>query len=137
VLTRPTRFRRAAVTRTLRLSRSVLRFGWVVSLAGASAVVRIVARARRPRRQGLPKTRQEGYHEIGQLGYMETAVRPEVAAEPSAGGLSVEVRGEELQTVLALLEKSRKHDPEDAQRLKRAKDLALHVIRTGHLPASA
>ena len=137
MLTRPTLYRHAAVTRTLRVSRSVLRLGWVVSLAGASAVVRIVARARRPRRPGSPTTRQEGYHEIGALGNMETAVRPEVAAELIAAGLSVEVQGEELQTVLALLEKSRKHDPEDAKRLKRAKDLALHVMRTGHLPASA
>ncbi len=66
---------------------------------------------------------------------MKTAERPVVTAETAADRLSVEVQGEELETVLALLEQSRKHDPAAAKRLKRAKDLAQHVLRTGHLPA--
>ena len=65
---------------------------------------------------------------------MKTAERSAVSAEAS-DRLGVEVQGEELQTVLALLEQSRKHDPKTAERLKRAKDLALHATRTGHLPA--
>jgi hypothetical protein len=64
---------------------------------------------------------------------MKTAERP--AAIDAPDRLGVEVQGEELETVLALLEQSRKHDPKTAERLKRAKDLALHAVRTGHLPA--
>jgi hypothetical protein len=65
---------------------------------------------------------------------MQIAERPETAvtAEP---GLSVTVEGEELKTVLALLEMSRRRDPKVAERLRRAKELALFVRRTGHLPA--
>jgi len=59
-------------------------------------------------------------------------VRPEVVAP---GDQAVVLKGEELDTVLALAERSRKHDLANARQLKQARDLALHVRRTGHLPA--
>ena len=65
---------------------------------------------------------------------MQIAERPETAVAGETG-LTVTVQGEELKTVLALLEMSRRRDPKVAERLRRAKELALFVRRTGHLPA--
>jgi len=65
---------------------------------------------------------------------MQIAERPETAVAAETG-LTVTVQGEELKTVLALLEMSRRRDPKVAERLRRAKELALFVRRTGHLPA--
>jgi len=62
---------------------------------------------------------------------MELAVRPERAV----GDDEIVVEGEELDTVLGLVEEARRHNPENARQLKRARDLALYVRRTGHLPA--
>jgi hypothetical protein len=63
---------------------------------------------------------------------MQVKVRPEVAASGEPG---VVLEGEELETVLSLAERSRQYDLANARQLKQARDLALHVRRTGHLPA--
>lgn len=62
---------------------------------------------------------------------MDVAVRPDT----TAGVDAIVVEGEELDTVLGLVEAARHHNLENARQLKRARDLALYVRRTGHLPA--
>jgi hypothetical protein len=66
---------------------------------------------------------------------MKLETRPEVAAPEESDGLAIVVSGEEAQTVLDLAEAAGRYDLENARQLKRARDLALYVRRTGHLPA--
>ncbi len=66
---------------------------------------------------------------------MKTAERPDVAIETTAESLAIVVQGEEAAAVLALAASARRYDPENTRRLRNARDLALYVKRTGHLPA--
>ncbi len=97
-----------------------------------------LVRRRSPRPQINPHQLYDWYEEKeAAKAQMETAVRPDVATggDPAHDPLRIVVDGEAAEALLRLMRRSEAHNPRKTARQEQAARLALHLKRTGHLPA--